>query len=601
MVQGASATILINAGTPSVSITSGTYTWTEMYEYVNASQGQPTTNDTFFSEVESGVWLVKCLVKPTAPGVLMMDDNITEYRSTYLHTGGSWSIGGTGSWISDGVKYSTWDETTNAINVTGSRRAIFGANSHFNNTIIDGFTSWGLGNSAITDGNNSIVEYTYCTNYTIGLFYHGDNISFDYITMENPSFIAGTSGIKSDATESLSDEISNCTITNSIIKHIGDFSLGDSTGTYGIQTEGQNNYVNNVTVDGIRYVAFNLKGNNSIFSNLTASNATHNIIEAQASNSIFRDLYIDYSVNGGTSTTTTDTALFTALEEDEGYGNVTFENIYISDNFNGSGGAIKIASDGVRDNAIDSYIYKNVTSHRGHLYIIGLTNSKFINVSMNFDDTGFFQMEDVALNDSVNSYNVLFINSIFSNSSGGDILIESNNISFVNTITPTFSSFINADYTLSYPLNLIVQDGSNNPIENANITVTTDSFTLDGLGHEQYVFTTGADGKPTEQINIPNSTRDSSTGYVYHFSNVTVEKDGVSDSNYNIVPDTTWYSPDTSDLQGTLQTFTLDIADSIETPTNTVFVIISFVGVASMFVAARGSRIVSWVNRRITR
>jgi hypothetical protein len=415
------------------------------------------------------------------------------------------------------------------------------------------------------------MEHCEITNHTSGLLYHGDNITMDYVNVHAPIFTAGSSGIKSHS--SVETDCTNITISNCMVWDIGDTASGDSSGSYGIQTEGMYNTVSNCSVDGVRYVAFNLKGNYSTFEDLDARNATHNMIEAQASNSIYRDIVIGNSVTGST-----DSALFTALEDDEGVGNVTFENIVIEDTYTGSGGAIKLVSDG--QFALEDYIYKNITSGYGHLYLSGIKNVQFINVSMDFMGVTFFQIEDVPSNSSEKSRNIDFIDCSLTNGSSSTYVGQSYNVSFANTLTDTFNTFTDANYTVLYPVNILITDNQSNPLPDATVTLNVTTFGLNGLGEYSTTGTTDSTGKLnySERLYVPDFMRDSALGYTYYTVNtIQVSKGIYSNETAFINPDSTWYTP-TADLingdyNGTLYTLVLDAEGVLTilsfTPTDT--------------------------------
>jgi hypothetical protein len=387
------------------------------------------------------------------------------------------------------------------------------------------------------------MEHCEITNHTSGLLYHGDNITMDYVNVHDPIFTPGSGGIKSHS--SVETDCTNITISNCVVRDIGDTASGDSSGSYGIQTEGMYNTVSNCSVDGVRYVAFNLKGNYSTFEDLDARNATHNMIEAQASNSIYRRITIGNSVTG------TDSALFTALQDDEGEGNVTFEDIIIEDSFKGSGGAIKIVSDG--QFPLENYQYTNITSGYGHLYLSGIKDVKFINVSMDFAGT-FFQLEDVPSNASEKSRDVVFVDCNMTNGSTSTYLGNSYNISFANTLTDEFNTFTDSNYTTLYPLNVRVINESGNPVSGATVALNLTTFGLNGMGEVSSTGITDSTGKLniSQRLYVPDFTRDSSTGYTYYTSNtVNVSKDGLYNESGAFNPDSTWYSANLSDLNGT--------------------------------------------------
>lgn len=564
MCGSASAGFILSDGDASepynsgyVRITSGNYTWAEVVDYVNTTKGQTVTKNQYFEETSPGVWFVKVRIQVDAGASIDINStDVDVFRTAYQHGGGSYTLGGSGVWLTDGVKYQCWDENDRAINVTGNRRFVFGANSIINNCIFDGVTSVYTGERYTTDGNNTMVTNTEMLNHTNGFLFHGTNITYDNDYVHDAIFVPGASGIKSNIlveSDSTYNRILNCTISD-----IGDVELGDSSGTYGIQMEGTHNTVYNCSVDGIRYVAFNLKGNYSTFTNLVGRNATHNIMEAMASNSIYDTITLGGTTNDGEGAGyETNTAFFTALEAGETFGNVTVNNVTVEESYDGIGGAIKIVSDGGAP--LDDYNYNNFVSHSGDIYIIGIQNSKFIGCDFNLSGGWSFQIDHSYNNASGYSHDIVLVDTNITDGTG-NIVTSSYDISYANTIVPSLSTFSNSNYTELFPLNVRVMNTTNVPVNDANLTLTVTTFGLNGLGEYFVNVSTDENGYPETPIYVPDYFRDSVTGYTYYNLNtVTAEKAGQSDTSAAFNPDSTWYSVNSSSPNGTLITLTLDV------------------------------------------
>jgi hypothetical protein len=114
------------------------------------------------------------------------------------------------------------------------------------------------------------------------------------------------------------------------------------------------------------------------------------------------------------------------------------------------------------------------------------------------------------------------------------------------------------DYTVLYPLNVRVLNTTDYPVQDANLTLTVTTFGLDGLGEYFVNTTTDENGYPVSPIYVPDYLYDGSYTY-YNLNTVTAEKSGESYTSSAFNPDSTWYSTDSSEPNGTLITLTLDV------------------------------------------
>lgn len=538
MMGTASATIVLTDATPYARIDAGTYSFTELYNYIVATKGQ-TVADTYMEEVSPGVWLVKCRIVVTSAGTGSLSINSTdgnEFRMAYVHTAGSYSYGGR-AWNVKDVKLVTWSTATGAPINTGNRRVIFGENTRFENVTYDYFVNLYFGENTIpVVSNNTYVDGLTCTNWTGNTFVYGNNITVKNSTWRDPVWTTGAGGLKNAGTVS-SNPVTNSRFENLTFLRIGNFTLGDSSGTYSFQTAGTNNTANNIYIDGSRYVGANLKGTNSTFSNFYVSNCTHNMVEAQAPNSVYTNFYFDYSTPGS-GAYLTDSALFTALTDSEPSGNVVFQNMVISDNFRGTGGAIKLGADELT--ALNNYTYRNITAYGGDLYIFGAKNTRFENVTMYFNAGRKFSLTRT-LGNGEYSHNIDFVDCNFSQSASGEFMY-SGDVKFINTALPTIGTFTSANYTAYYPVNVRTVNQNAEPVEGATLTVSSEKSSVNYAGQDDTIASTGSDGHilNSQMLYVADFFRSTSGGYAYYTFDIAGQKGDEVATAEGVNPDSTW-------------------------------------------------------------
>jgi hypothetical protein len=531
-----SATISVTDYNTRITIADQTATLSQVYDAVVTAKGEDASDA--MVDHGSGVYEVKYQVYFYDNGILQLRDN--ELRVGFYSSSARslW-----GRLDSNNSRIVGWDSTggTAKTDLSGSLPTYrFTTGTNIRNTELNYNSLIWVGYSSTTSYCNDTVIQNVTNQYAkTGMQFFGYNISVDGLTIRDIDHSTRTSRYGISLSKVWNSSIKNVNVIN--ISEFTGLEGDDSTGSYGIQFDGgDNNTFENLYVDGCAYSGYNLQSDYSTYINLTATNTHHNAVEFQVDNSILDGLTIDNNTIHG---------LF--ISRSVGGSNVTISNVTVSDT--GTGYSIRLLGENA---PLVGYNFSNVFADTGILSS-ATEDSNFINVtapSIEFD----YSTSD----SSILSNNNNVINSDIATCTlqkAHDIRILNNNTNVIEDITP-------CNYSVLYPINVKVQNTTASPVSNAEITVTTTGLSLNGYGVETLTAYTDADGKLNEsqQLYVADFLRDSSAGYTYYTVDIQASKDGETDSELAINPDSSWLSPDLSDLQGPLQTLTLNVAGTDE-------------------------------------
>lgn len=543
-VNCASATIDLTDVQQLVVLTDETISLQDLYDYIKSVKGESITEELYIEPNNStvGAWMVKGRIESAGNAFLTLNASDDTVYFSYLKSGGTFLCGA----VWEDVTIRSWSISANDTGPWDTRLHRYSSDSYFKNVTWDEAGTTRFGDSTHYRNNITILDCTITGWYT-----HTQMYGY-YFTVDGFDMIDSYSIWDSERAGIRSAILYNSTLKNVYINPFKTFErpVRDSTGSYGVQISGSNNTLENVHVENTSYSGYNINSHYSNYTNVSVHNADHNQFEANGWISVYNDI----SITGGNATYT-DHGWFTSTPN-VAAANVTVDGLYIDTTGNGEG--IRLLGE---VDALDDYHFKNVT---------------LINDGINSGNTKDLILENVTLHRTGNFYfwqfadmlNTTILNSNFTSDSGGYYTLVNSNLSLINTNFVDTQSGSTAPWSTSvyYPLNAIVLDNAGDPVENATITVDSTMLSLDGYGTEQSVFTTGADGKPTETINLANGTQVSGIGYTYFVSNVTASKDSESVSILNINPDASYYSSVLDDFQGPLQTFNLNIEGAETSP-----------------------------------
>jgi Putative Ig domain. len=379
--------------------------------------------------------------------------------------------------------------------------------------------------------NNLIIK-----NYRMGLIIRANNATIDGIYM---------SGAADGDYRFSSRGVYESYLINSIIKNVTVYNphlwtgspFDDGTGLYGFQAGGNNNYYENIYVNGSVYSGFATGGSYNYYKNITAINTHHNAIEVHDKHSIIDGIYIANNTIHG---------LFSSHAPDqsnpEGINN-TFKNITIYHRGNGN-------------SAIRGYMTNNFTYENAYIDLLGggngyqgdnctyttISNVTIVNTGTAGTHYPIIWTYVTTKGPSYDSHSNTVINSYLE----GSICLRS---SIGNTVINTRLTSIIDDnsgwdsaYTVLYPLSFYVLNEEGQPVANAEINSSTDPFTFYGLGSETSTMYTDSTGKIKDQhLYIPYFSRNVNNVYAYYKLNVFANKNENFATLSDISPDSSWY------------------------------------------------------------
>ena len=344
---------------------------------------------------------------------------------------------------------------------------------------------------------------------------------------------------------------SNVTIHDIVSTNAGDYT-SPATGRHNVVIgddvagrEVVNFEIYNVTASGAGWSSIDTESNantrNGYIHNCTVINSGHNAFDIHGGFNI--TLY-------DCTATDSDAENFMITSGDtsqDNTGNITLENCN------------SIGAAGYKVSGVNTFKILNCTATNPNVQPLSMLKALdgFIsNFKSSGGTTGAVLQWDTTTNTP--SRNISIINSDF----GGDVeLYNAYDICIVNTNNTVYSGAGNHNYTVLYPLNVRVLNTEGQPVDNAMITVTASTFSLNGFGETVTTAYTDSTGKLNESqlIYVADFLRDSSAGYTYYIVDVTASKDGETDSELAINPDATWRSSDIDNLNGTLYILILDV------------------------------------------
>ena len=529
----ASASVTYQSQYPRIFISNETPQST--YDTLVAAYGINITNSHILEEVAPHTWLFKCQVlsETTGPSPLVIINETVMFGNSlsgYSFKGRIYAENATIVGFS-GTNYSLGHihdntEKGRVIKLYGSGVASYDGKAYgIRNTVFKGITLTEIGSVSpaykLQDSNWYNVTWDNCYYGIIGQTAI-ENVTFNNFTFQNLNPVFGY-GIRKVI-------IHNSTLNNINAINVGEYtgySGDDATGSYGFQISGNNNIANNLYVNGSRYSGYNIGGSNWTGTNWTAIRTHHNAMELQFTNSTIDGLMIQNNTIHG---------LFSDVGFEDPFdpvANNIFKNLTIYDT--GSGYAIY-------QGRVFNTLFQNAILTGNAIDVQYGTNITFTNISHLSGTTGF--VIDNYGNSPYNySENIKIINSVFS---GINQILYSSNVSLVNSHYNSLSGFNDADYSLLYPLNVLVTNTTGYPVDNAELTVTANTFSINGLGQEVTTAHTDITGKlnESELIYVADFLRDSSSGFIYYSPVLTASKDNEQDVILDISPDPSWYRED---------------------------------------------------------
>jgi len=510
---------------------------------ITLSEIKTKLGDTSIFSNDGTIWYANKTLNADGSVIHIEYPEATELRITHSPDKIYAAQGGSGGYVCNNVTISGWDNTTGTYQSSPKQFLAYSGSitdttfqyfsrleiRNFNNETINGLT---VRNNTeyvkIYDADNLTVHNTeiYDMSQT-GLYFFNVNNSHVYdINVHNVGLI----GVDSENCNN--NYYHDITITDA-----GDYTT-PNTGSGGFYLENHNGcYGKNFTITRTGWSGFAPGGSYGNWSNITVVNSGHNSYDFHnVKHTIVTDIYGESPDEHN--------FLFTAgLSSSPSTENIT---VYNFDFVNGG-----IAQ---QTNITDLTMINGIISGTGGGIITSCINSTFINVTHSSVDSYYTIYQDsqgqTAQNVSIINCDTETIN-----------VVNGTDIKIINT-NHTIGTFTTGDYSVLYPLNIKVQNTTNYPVANAEITITTSGLSLNGYGSETTTAYTDSTGKlnASQQLYVADFLRDSSAGYTYYNLNtVTAEKAGQSDTSAAFNPDSTWYSVNSSSPNGTLITLTLDV------------------------------------------
>jgi hypothetical protein len=516
----------------------------------DATYGGPYPNVVTYDEA-TGFWIINAYINMLGDTTLDLTDTKLKINNTYSQAGIA-TAGNNRVTLDNTTILSVTDSTGNTLNTNGaSQESVLLYNP-----------------PVFRNVNISYLDHTYV--------YQVYNLTMSNITSigcDSPALLVHTgdnitieNGYFEDAvgTHLWIEDVTNFDVSNIQSYNAGDYT-SPATGRYNILVQGACNdfVITDCILNGSGWSSLNfaLYGTdypyNGTISNITIENSGHNGIDVhRAANLSFNDIWVNnsdsnnYVVTSGVVEQATNNIKITNSSSYNAGAGVGFLITYVSDCL-----------------FVNNYDDGNSGSSFSTLWAL---DTQFINCT---GDSG------IGLSRTENSpypwsNNVSVINC-------GDTEIRNTYASDTKIVNSNASNIVltNGNYTLAYPINIKVENSTGYAIDNAQIDITTTGLSLNGYGSSTTTAYTDSTGKLNESqlIYVADFLRDSSTGYTYYTVDVQASKDGSTDSELAINPDSSWYSPDLDNLNGTLVTLTLDVEGSGEpmlaisdfTPTDT--------------------------------
>lgn len=533
------ANIELTDGTPgTIDLNDVNINISALYDYIVDQKGSTSTEDDYIVKVDSDTYHIKARFLSNSTGSLIADS--MDIRFSNEVGPGYNAIETTASFTNCTVR--CWNATTDSETPFGFRKWWFGSNSSFVDVTFDTFRLIAF------DGTNITLDGVYMTNWLQYISFNGNNFSVTDLDMVdvNTTWLAGQAGIDYST-------INDSVLTNIYVNPYLTFEkpVHDSTHSYGFHADGRNSTVTNMMIKNTVYSGLVWFGSNSTFENITVDECEHNAIEIRtgATGIVNYNVFDSITVTGGNGTGIYDSAILYGADDLSMTGNA-FRNVTLD--HDGTGGSLKIGGGNV---GIYDTIFENITVLQDPIYILdNFHNSTWINSVISGSETGY-SIQWTQL--SANNTNNRFINCTFED---GQLMDGTRNLVFANCAgIDTYVTFDDSNYIEMYPLNARVLNTTGTPIENAYLNFTSNATVIDEDGNVITSILTGSDGRPLKRIHIADFNRDSGAGYTNYTVDVNVSKDGESDSELGIDPNSSWYSPNISDLQGPLYTFVLDV------------------------------------------
>jgi hypothetical protein len=529
-------TFSYNDGVPQITVSSGTATFTEIYDDLVATKGGSSTD--YIEQVGTDTYLIKCSIKTSSNGIFnITSEDGSEFRFGYVHTAGGYSYGGSaGEWHVSDVTWKTWNISTNVPANTGSRRVILPNGSSFDNVTCDYFSKIYFGESTTgISGDNATLNEVRCSNWTGFIEVRGDYFDISNLQMHNADFTSGTDGLK------LYGDFG--TLNGLNVTNIGNKTDTDSTGTYGLKLLGNHNDISNTYTDNIQYSSYNLGGSYNTFTNITTIDSGHNALECRGSHSTYNDVTI------------TDAKIHSWFSSGDNLENITVTNMSIT--HSGSGSPIRLLGE---NTPLSDFHFSNVSYNAGELVWGGVQNSTFVNINGDTTSRMIWQLGKSYDNNYLTE-NVTFAHSSFIGQDTPYSVNLYSHIKLVNSVySDTYTSGSVHPWSIRnyFPLNLKVVNTTGVPVEGATVTFSDYNFSaLNSDYQETDTVTTGSDGRPSELIYLCDRHRNTTNLFDRYTITATYGGESVSVSSVN--PQSSWRSTDLTDLQGELITLTLDV------------------------------------------
>ena len=509
---------------------------------INLSQIRDELGDASIFSNDGTIWYANKTLNADGSIIHIEYPECTELRITHSDGKIYAAQGGSGGYLCNNVTISGWDNSTGTYQSTPKQFLAYSGSitnttfqyfsrleiRNFNNGIIDGLT---VRNNTeyvkIYDADNlTVFDSEFYDMEETGLYFY--NVSNSEIYDINVHDV-GLIGIDSENCNN--NYYHDITITDA-----GDYTT-PNTGSGGFYLENHNDcYGENFTITRTGWSGFAPGGSHGNWSNISVVNSGHNSFDFHnVKHTTVDDIYGESPEEHN--------FLFTAgLASSPSTENVT---VYNFDFVNGG-----IAQ---QTNITDLTMINGTISGTGGGIITSCINSTFINVSHSSGDSYYTIYQDsqgqTAKNVSIINCDTETIN-----------VVNGTENKIVNT-NHTIGTFASGNYSLFYPLNVQVINTTGNPVSDATVTLNLTTFGLNGLGEITSTGTTDSTGKlnTSQMLYVPDFNRDSSAGYTYYTVDVQASKDGQTDSELAINPDSSWYSPDLDNLNGTLITLTLDV------------------------------------------
>lgn len=526
--------VMLSAGTASAYVTTSDTeisVWGDVGKDLKWLETQ-VNNASLITEAEPGIFYVNRSIRlytsGTTASMYINDSTCTELRIQNSNYNGLYS----GKWYIDNTTIVSWNHEQN--------RPAYNNEHQVGCTV---YAGW------IQNTNISNMRYVTldrivkdCYNITSHNNYEGvkftttDGYDFYNITVKNTTYLRGLyfTGVK------------NSTIYNLHAENIGSYT-SPTTNQEGIAFESacDNITLSDVYINDTAWSSLLISGNSTNFdvNNVTINYSGHNGLD------IHWARYIDIS-DIDISNSVSNNAIITYSGADYQTNNI---NIYdVSSTNAGTDIGIKITT--AKNILVHNYTSVNDGSGFSSL---DSDNVTLINGSISSATNGI-TLTYLTTTDK-NAKNTTIINTEITGCTNDIVQQDADNTRIVNTNVTI--DLINGDYSVLYPINIKVENTTGLVVANAEVTVTTSGLSLNGYGVETLTAYTDTDGKLNEsqQLYVADFLRDSSAGYTYYTVDVQASKDGKTDSELDINPDSSWYSSDLDNLNGTLITLTLDV------------------------------------------